>query len=145
MKIKRYPKKKHSSLQRALIMTVEEFLPLINSRGEKFLYEGAKVRLDSSRLRTFQQNQHCVVCGIQGTFFALEKPIKCDNRYWHFSLYAIDAIGEEVLLTKDHIIPASKGGKSNVENLQTMCKPCNELKGDTVYDSSVYRTPDQIN
>ena len=37
--------------------------------------------------------------------------------------------GEEVLFTKDHIIPKSKGGKNHISNYQTMCEPCNSEKG----------------
>jgi 5-methylcytosine-specific restriction endonuclease McrA len=33
-------------------------------------------------------------------------------------------------LTIDHIIPKSKGGKSNFENCVAACKPCNTKKGD---------------
>lgn len=29
----------------------------------------------------------------------------------------------------DHIVPISKGGKSTYDNLQTLCKRCNKLKG----------------
>ncbi len=32
----------------------------------------------------------------------------------------------------DHIYPISKGGKSNFENLQTLCHTCNTLKSNTV-------------
>jgi 5-methylcytosine-specific restriction endonuclease McrA len=32
-------------------------------------------------------------------------------------------------LTCDHIIPESLGGPTNLENLQTMCRPCNSSKG----------------
>lgn len=32
----------------------------------------------------------------------------------------------------DHIFPIAKGGKSNFENLQTLCHFCNALKADTV-------------
>jgi hypothetical protein len=32
-------------------------------------------------------------------------------------------------LTLDHIIPVSRGGSSKDDNLQTMCKRCNVLKG----------------
>lgn len=32
-------------------------------------------------------------------------------------------------LTCDHIIPESKGGPTTLENLQTLCQPCNSSKG----------------
>jgi hypothetical protein len=43
----------------------------------------------------------------------------------HFNLYAADG----TLMTKDHIIPKSKGGIDKVHNMQTMCYPCNKAKG----------------
>lgn len=35
-------------------------------------------------------------------------------------------------LTTDHKIPWSKGGPTSYENLQTMCFPCNQAKGNDV-------------
>jgi predicted restriction endonuclease len=32
-------------------------------------------------------------------------------------------------LSVDHIIPASRGGSDDIDNLQTMCIPCNTKKG----------------
>lgn len=44
----------------------------------------------------------------------------------------IDDNDNEVLMTKDHIIPKSKGGKNNLSNYQPMCCICNKQKDNNI-------------
>lgn len=48
----------------------------------------------------------------------------------HFNVYGIDKEGDNVLLTKDHIYPKSKGGLDNIKNYQVLCEKCNLDKQD---------------
>lgn len=52
----------------------------------------------------------------------------------------------ETKLSIDHIVPESKGGSMDVENLQTLCWPCNKKKGNrpTGYQK-IERTREEIN
>lgn len=74
----------------------------------------------------------CPYCGMKASFFAKERFYSNkDNLKYHLALYGINKKGKEVLFTKDHIFPKTKGGANNVENYQTMCSKCNCLKSDT--------------
>jgi hypothetical protein len=42
--------------------------------------------------------------------------------------------GNQKKLCADHVIPESKGGPTTLENLQTLCKPCNGSKGSNTVD-----------
>ncbi|MBA7604388.1 hypothetical protein ES703_11508 [subsurface metagenome] len=41
----------------------------------------------------------------------------------------------------DHIVPLARGGKTEMSNLQTLCKECNRKKGVTVPDGEVLPLP----
>ena len=129
---------KNYTLIRLRKLTLEEVFPYIKSepkklknnvKPERSIIEGFCVKVDTLRLITFKtRGVKCACCGLEGSFFAIET--QKEDIPPHINLYAIDEAGREVLMTHDHIIPRSKGGKNKLENCQTMCKPCNEKKGD---------------
>jgi 5-methylcytosine-specific restriction endonuclease McrA len=127
-------KKCKQKLERKSIHSIEEIREL--TKDVLFKKDcDAKVKLDgdiikgnSQRYQTFfTKGIKCTCCGIEGRYFAKEKHI--NDKPYHLNLYAIDENGVEVLMTKDHIVPYSKGGKNEITNYQTMCERYNVAKG----------------
>jgi len=116
------------------ILEIKEILSLLKRgkcshqrRNEYKEINGVMVKITSDRYVVFQGNLQCVKCGIKGRYFAIEK--HNDFEKYHLNLYAINENGEEILMTKDHIIPVSKKGRNHISNYQTMCYRCNTIKG----------------
>lgn len=94
-------------------------------------FDNDLVKINSQRLQSFKLNGiTCKKCGIKGKYFRKDKFL--GNEYYHFNLYALNHKGYEVLMTKDHIVPKSKGGKNSLRNYQTLCVKCNLEKGDKI-------------
>ncbi len=112
------------------VYSLEEILPLIKTSDygsfDKKIRMSNGTRLSSLRLLTFKKSQVCVKCGLKASYFRRESSL---NENPHLNMYGVNEFDEEVLFTKDHIIPRSKGGKDILENLQTMCSECNSEKG----------------
>lgn len=101
---------------------------MFNKRKTWIMFRGDEIKATSQRYQLFfTKGMRCVNCGIEGRFFAKEKKLN-DQRY-HLNLYAVNPNGQEVLMTKDHIVPQSMGGKNTLDNYQTMCVVCNARKG----------------
>jgi len=86
------------------------------------------IKINSQRLKLFKEKGiTCVKCKLKGEFFGLDLALHAKRP--HLNLYAIKD-GKEILFTKDHIKPKSKGGKNKLKNYQVMCEPCNSEKSD---------------
>lgn len=119
---------------RKSVYSIEEILPLIadtpRPRFKTVILDGDEINVFSARLRMFKNKGiTCVRCGITGEYFAKEKHDNHSEEKFHLNLYAIDENGVEVLMTQDHITPKSLGGGNIQSNLQPMCAPCNQRKG----------------
>lgn len=136
------------------IFKLEEILPFI--KGDKndthgsskrtilLKYDGKKYRisLSHSKLRLFKNHRKCVSCGRVGNIFALDrqkghKKITVHHNMYsniHLNLYCHNPEKGDnyVLMTQDHIIPKSCGGRTHIDNLQPMCVHCNRAKKDIV-------------
>jgi len=95
-------------------------------------FSGVPVFMGSKRYLNFKAHGlTCVECGLTGTYMALEKHKGHRTDKYHFNLYGKNEKDEEIMLTKDHIVPKAKGGPDKLSNFQVMCLPCNSKKGDT--------------
>ena len=134
--------KQSSGLIRKSVYSVDQVLAKVvphattpqAKKAAKRDFDGDMIGMGSQRYQVFKhKGTTCVCCGLEGSFFAKERHEKVKT--YHFNLYGINADGLEVLMTKDHIIPKSKGGKNELENYQPMCTVCNFEKADKMPES----------
>lgn len=111
---------------------LEEILPFIVDNDKyKFTVVDKNnktwsVKIGTLRLQCFKRDLKCAHCDRKGFKFLLQA--HTDKETPHLNLYSED----DVLMTKDHIFPKSKGGKDHLSNLQTMCLECNLIKADSI-------------
>jgi len=93
---------------------------------------GRMVKVDGIGLRVFKKwGTRCVCCGIEGMFFSLEchKNESQELQFPNLSLYAVEEGRCHVRINIDHVVPKSKGGTYNLNNLRPLCVRCNTEKG----------------
>jgi len=134
-------KQNYQKYIRAGIVQLSEVLPFATQKKRKEYgkpspireekeFLGHNVYMDSIRYQTFaKKGCKCVRCGVEGEYFAVERQNNADTARYHLNLYAMKH-NKEVLMTVDHTVPASQGGKREVDNLQPMCIICNAKKSD---------------
>jgi len=108
-----------------------KILPGTGNKNVKVDFDGDLIKMNSQRYFLFKyKGCTCVKCGLDAEYFAKEKS-PAENVY-HFNLYGLDKDGKEVMFTKDHILPRSKGGLDKLDNYQVMCEVCNREKGNKI-------------
>jgi len=111
--------------------SVDVVFAAMETTGKAVLPDGLTFRRRSGRLVLFKaKGTTCVTCGIEGNVFIMET--HSADITPHLNLYALNDKGDRVLMTKDHIIPKSKGGPNTLANYNTMCMPCNSKKADNL-------------
>ena len=119
-------------MERKEIYTLEDIFKYIHEKSpnkrdkNRIDFNGDLIKMNSQRYHLFKHKGCKCKCGLIGSFFAKEKHES--SEIWHFNLYGYDSSGNEVLMTKDHIIPKSKGGSNHISNYEPMCTICNEEK-----------------
>lgn len=116
---------------------VGAYEPIIDKNGKNRIRKakkyceiiGVNVKLSSERYEVFKKSLSCCKCGIIGRYFAIECTDLKNTSNYHLNLYGLDESNQEVLMTKDHILAKSNGGRNRQGNYQTMCIKCNSEKG----------------
>ena len=121
--------KKYSTEE--VLSLVPDDITKIKGEKKRKMFDGHLIKFKSLRLLTFKRKGIvCLNCGIKGKFFVKErlKQKFNENEPYHLNLYAINESGEEILMTKDHIISIFNKGETHIDNMQTLCTVCNYLK-----------------
>lgn len=124
---------KIQSYQRNGVYEIDRILPLLkdaekSSDKEYITLDGVQVKTTSQRYMVFKESLVCYKCGLVGKFFAAEKLKNDPIDKYHFNLYGVMDDGQEMLFTRDHVIPLSKGGSKELKNQKTMCLVCGYRK-----------------
>ena len=107
----------------------------------RVVLDGEEIKANSQRLQLFYtKGFKCVVCGAEGKFFIMVRAEK--EKRFHLELIGETPDGKLVMMTKDHIVPKSLGGKDELENYQTMCTTCNVAKGNALETPERYTEGD---
>ncbi len=118
----------------AVVDVLSKLVPASYPQYKRYVnFDGDLVDMSNAKYWLFvQKGITCVACGIAGKYFVKGR-IEFQPQQRTLTLYAVDENGKEVLMTKDHIIPRSRGGKNSLENYQVMCCLCNRAKRNLIY------------
>lgn len=125
--------KKWNIIRKFKKYSIDEVLSQYTGNNDKINFDGDLIPMGSHRYANFKfHGITCMCCGIVGQYFRKER--HGNNETYHFNLYALDNCGNEVLMTKDHVLAKSTGGPDDIDNYQPLCEQCNKKKGAMTQD-----------
>jgi 5-methylcytosine-specific restriction endonuclease McrA len=95
-------------------------------------YLGSRV----GQLMVEQPQCICVKCGVEGNLVVTHRHKNEIPGTRHIDVFALDE-KRFVMMTLDHILPASYGGKSDITNYRIMCRDCNQERSNVITDDEI--------
>jgi 5-methylcytosine-specific restriction endonuclease McrA len=86
-------------------------------------YERDRYRKNPAKAKAAYHKRRTKILGNGGSFTAEQWTALC-TEYHNRCL----CCKRRRKLTADHVVPITKGGTSNISNIQPLCKPCNSRK-----------------
>lgn len=112
------------------------------NKDKKAKYNAEYARLNPDKGKAKTQKYRARKHETGGSFTEAEWKQLC-NQYGNVCL----CCGESKPLHADHVIPVSRGGTSNIDNIQPLCRFCNQSKGSQIIDyrpDNGYHIPKQL-
>jgi 5-methylcytosine-specific restriction endonuclease McrA len=110
---------------------------LARQRRARYLANGDRFRAQNrmwarahrAELRVAQHRYYAKRAGNGGSYVLAEWRARCNE--WENRCLRCGAASD---LTCDHVVPVSRGGRSDIDNLQLLCRSCNASKRDKIID-----------
>ena len=110
---------------------------------EQHAYKGVRKKGESKQVyhRRYCKNHPDVISHLKARRYAKEKNAT-GNHTLHEWVELKDSFGNVCVfcgsdekLTKDHVIPLSRGGSDYIENIQPLCRSCNSKKHNHIHEN----------
>jgi len=113
------------------ILPVDDVISkIVGTSDDTILINNTPIRKTNTLMVFATHGTKCCCCGIEAAYFLYFE--NQDKGFLRLMVYRNTRSGNPIFLTKDHIIPKSKGGPNIMMNYQVMCVECNARKQNNI-------------